>query len=283
MFQQALVGVDGAVTGRDAIALAARLIEPGGELTLMHVHPGLQTVSHTLTPALEEADRVQIEQMLEKVRADAGVEAGIAIVQGPSPGQVLHEQAEARGSDLIVLASSRRGVLGRAVLGDDTRAALNGAPCAVAIAPVGYGERSGAFETVGVGYDASPESEAALSAAKELAARSGAIVSALRIVPPPSYWYAGFIPPVLLDLDDVVARREREMQELEGVQGHAGYGLPGEELAAFSRGLDLLIVGSRSYGPVRRLIHGSTSNYLLRHARSPVLILPRSGETAARA
>lgn len=281
MFEQVLVGVDGVRSGRDALALAARLADPGGTLTLMHVHPGLLTVSHAITPALGDADRARVQETLETVRADAGVDAVLAIVQGPSPGQVLHEQAEARGSDLIVLGSSRRGVLGRAILGDDTRAALNGAPCAVAIAPVGYGERGKAFETLGVGYDASPESEQALAAARALAARYHARIRALSIVTPPSYWYAGFIPPALLELDEVVARREREMGALEGVEGHADYGLPGEDLAAFSRHVDLLVVGSRSYGPVRRLIHGSTSNYLQRHARSPLLILPRSGEAAA--
>jgi hypothetical protein len=44
--------------------------------------------------------------------------------------------------------------------------------------------------------------------------------------------------------------------------------------------VDLLIVGSRSYGPIGRLFHGSTSNYLQSHARSPLIVLPR-GSTAA--
>ena len=39
--------------------------------------------------------------------------------------------------------------------------------------------------------------------------------------------------------------------------------------------LDLLVVGSRNYGPVKRLVLGSTSNYLARHARGPLLVLPR--------
>jgi nucleotide-binding universal stress UspA family protein len=281
MFEQVLVGVDGAGSGRDATALAARLAAAGSSLTLMHVHPGLLTVSHAVRPELEDADRIQIEETLEKVRADAAVEAELAIVQGPAPGQVLHEQAEARGFDLLVLGSSHRGALGRAILGDDTRAALNGAPCAVAIAPSGYADQGKPFETLGVGYDASPESEMALAASREIAARYHARVRALRIVPPPSHWYAGTIPPVLLELDEIVAEADREMQALDGVDGHADYGLPAEDLAAFSREVDLLIVGSRSYGPVRRLIHGSTSNYLQRHARSALLVLPRSGETAS--
>lgn len=53
------------------------------------------------------------------------------------------------------------------------------------------------------------------------------------------------------------------------------YGIPGEELAAFGSGLDILVVGSRSYGPLGRLVHGSTSDYLQRHARCSLLVLPR--------
>jgi nucleotide-binding universal stress UspA family protein len=47
----------------------------------------------------------------------------------------LHELAELTDADLLVIGSSRRGLLGRALIGGDTRAALNGASCAVAIAP----------------------------------------------------------------------------------------------------------------------------------------------------
>jgi nucleotide-binding universal stress UspA family protein len=49
----------------------------------------------------------------------------------------------------------------------------------------------------------------------------------------------------------------------------------GTTLVDFGAQADLLVVGSRSYGPIGRLINGSTSNYLERHARCPLLILPR--------
>ena len=54
------------------------------------------------------------------------------------------------------------------------------------------------------------------------------------------------------------------------------YGLAGEELAAFGDEVQLLVVGSRGYGPMKRLILGSTSGYLERHARCSLLVLPRS-------
>jgi nucleotide-binding universal stress UspA family protein len=64
------------------------------------------------------------------------------------------------------------------------------------------------------------------------------------------------------------------------VEGHAVYGLTGEELAAFGDSVDLLVVGSRNYGPVRRLVLGSTSDYLERHARCSLLVLPRVNQDA---
>jgi nucleotide-binding universal stress UspA family protein len=66
------------------------------------------------------------------------------------------------------------------------------------------------------------------------------------------------------------------MKELSGVEGRAAYGLTGEELAAFGDEVDILVVGSRGYGPVRRLVIGSTSDYLERHARCSLLVLPRT-------
>jgi nucleotide-binding universal stress UspA family protein len=47
-------------------------------------------------------------------------------------------------------------------------------------------------------------------------------------------------------------------------------------LAERSRELDLLVVGSRGYGPVRQVLIGGVSAELMRRAACPVLIVPRS-------
>ena len=38
---------------------------------------------------------------------------------------------------------------------------------------------------------------------------------------------------------------------------------------------DLLICGSRGYGPARRVLLGGVSSRVLRHARVPVIVVPR--------
>ena len=84
-------------------------------------------------------------------------------------------------------------------------------------------------------------------------------------------------------IDEMVKQADAQMKALPGVEGHAEYGLAGEELSAFSGEVDLLIVGSRNYGPARRLMVGSTSHHLTRHARGPLLVLPRGSAQASAA
>ena len=168
------------------------------------------------------------------------------------------------------------------MLGDDTRAALNGAPCAVAVASRGYAEHHTAISHIGVAYNGSPESAAALARAQELAAVTGAKVHALEVVSLPPGLYGGLVAPTIGEyIDEIVKEASERMRELAGVDGRAVYGLAGEELARFGDELDILVVGSRGYGPGRRLVSGSTSNYLERHARCSLLVLTRTDTSPA--
>jgi nucleotide-binding universal stress UspA family protein len=281
MFKNVLVGVDGRAGGRDAIALARKLTNPDGKLTLAHVHAGDLRPSRSIAPGLVREECEASLKLLEQERAVADVKAELTSIVSMSPGRGLHEQAEEQNADLIVVGSCSHGAFGRAMLGDDTRAALNGAPCAVAIAPLGSAERAGGavsqIAKVGVAYNSSPESAAALAMARELAAPTGATVHALEVVMIPTVAYAGIVPPTLGDsVDLMIQEANSRMREVPDVDGHAVYGLAGEELAAFGDQVDLLVVGSRSYGPIKRLVLGSTSDYLERHARCSLLVLPRA-------
>lgn len=277
MFKNVLIGIDGSSNGRDAIALASRLAETGAKLTFTHVHPGELNPLHAITPGLLSEERKASEKLLKGERSDAGVEAELVSVVASSPGGGLHSHAEEVGADLIVVGSCSRGAFGRAMVGDDTRAALNGSPCAVAIAARGYAEHPSPIAKVGVGYNDSPESRAALAVAKRIAEPTRASVKALEVVSIPTYAYTGLMPPTIGEgIDAMLAEAQARLSQLPDVEGRAVYGLTGEELAAFSDEVDILVVGSRSYGPVRRLVLGSTSDFLERHARCSLLVLPRA-------
>ncbi len=282
MFKNVLVGVDGRAGGRDAIALASQLTDSNGKLTLAYIHSGDLRPSHAIAPGLVAEEREASHKLLEQERAAADVKAELISIVSMSPGRGLHERAEEQSADLIVVGSCSHSALGRAMLGDDTRAALNGAPCAVAVAPLGYADGRAPITKVGVAYNESPESKAALAIARALAASTRAEVHALDVVSIPTAAYTGIMPPAIGDSIDVMLQEATSrMSKLPDVKGRAVYGLAGEELAAFSDQVDLLVVGSRGYGPVKRLVLGSTSDYLQRHARCPLLVLRRSAASPA--
>lgn len=277
MFTNVLVGVDGRTTGRDAIALARGLIDPDGELTLAHVHEGRLAIG----PMNQGTDRAEIKRsqaLLEDERRLAGVTAKLATVTADTPGRGLHQRAEEQGADLLVVGSCAHGRMGRAMLGDDTRAALNGAPCAVAIAPAGFGGSDRRpIAKVGVAFDESAESLTALAVAREVAAEHHATLHALEVVSLSSLAYAGYGGAGVVEaLEAMLEGARATLDELPDVEGRVVRGLPGEELSEFGDEVDLLVVGSRGYGPLRRLMLGSTSDYLERHARCALLVLPRA-------
>ena len=276
MFKQIVVGVDEHEGGRDAIALARNLLAPDGELTLAYVYVGDPHVYRSASSAYEASERERAQEVLEKAHEETGVQANLRWRGSSSVGRGLHELCEVIGADLLVVGSSRRGLLGRVLIGDDTRDALNGAPCAIAIAPAAYAAQPVAMREIGVAYNGSPESEHAVAIAREVAANCRAKLSAFEAVSLPTYAFLGG-PALIGDaLEGLVNAARKRIAELGGVEPHAAYGLPAEELAVYSASLDLLIVGSRGYGPIGRLIHGSTSQQLAHTARCPLLVLTRA-------
>ena len=277
MFQRVLVGVDGRRGGRDAITLARQLTAPDGVITLAHIYGSdVARAGNSSLATLE--GRAQAEALLEQERESAALAAQVIVACEHRVGRGLHLLAERLRADLLVIGSTSHGLTGRVLMGDGTRAGLSGAPCAIAIASHGYRHSVHELATLGVGYDGSPESEVALAAARELAAQQGSTVWALQVVPPGDDDDDSPIPLGQPEDTSWVIRHtiERPRQFDDDVEGDAICGQPREELVRFGENLDLLVVGSRGYGPLGRLFQGGVSEYLSRHAPCPLLILPRA-------
>ena len=283
-FKNVLVGVDGTSSGRDAIALAERLRAPDGRMTLAHVVLVQKPIYGNFHST--GAGRMSRE-MLERQRVAAGVSASLAGMFAPSVGRGLHQLAADYGADLLVVGSCRRGSIGRLLRGDDTQGSLSGAPCAVAVAPHGYGEASRDIETIGVAYNGSPESETALAAARYLAAGIGAAPRALTVVWPTAsvVWPDGRPPPGgawgAMTFEAFEREASERLSSLGNLEGRVAVGPPRDELVAFADDVDLLVVGSRGHGRLRRLLLGSASAYLARTARCPLLVLPAARRAAS--
>lgn len=282
MFKNVLAGVDEGEGGRDAIALARVLLAADGELTLAHVLREDSLGSRIWSDPTMDSRREHARELLEHAAAEADVQPRIRWLGATSVGRGLHEIAEIIDADLLVVGSSRRGLLGRVRLADDTRAALNGAPCAIAVAPTGYRtDPPTLMREIGVGYDGSPESAQALALARAIADERRARLSAFHAVAVPSYALHGRTTIDGGMIRDLVDGAREEIAGLGGVEAHAAYGDPAEELTLYSASLDLLVLGSRGYGPLGRLVHGSTAHDLAGTARCPLLVLARSAQATS--
>src|SRR4051794_16851533 len=223
MFEHIVVGVDGREGGRGAVALARRLVPVGGKLTLAYVVAGDAHAYRGTGGAPEVSDGGHAEALLEAVRGETGVEAHLRWYRSSSVGRGLHDLCGVIAADLLVVGSSRRGLLGRVLIGDDTSAALNGAPCAIAIAPSDYSQQPGMTREIGVGYDGSAESEHAVSAGGMRTGECAANLSAPEVFQLPSY---AFVGPGTADnapqclVEDALER----IAGLGDVEPHAAYG-----------------------------------------------------------
>jgi nucleotide-binding universal stress UspA family protein len=125
MFSDIIVAVDDSGEGRDAITLAQRLLATDGKLTLAHVLTGPGALRFGRDAPADADDRRKsgeqrdrAERLLRAARDESGpalrqAETSLECVSSLSVGRGLHELAESRGADLLVLGSSRRGLLGR--------------------------------------------------------------------------------------------------------------------------------------------------------------------------
>jgi nucleotide-binding universal stress UspA family protein len=282
MFDTVLVGVDGRPGGRDAIALAVQLAAPGARIILANVHSDGGAVGYGASQSIAQA-RARAEQVLSAESARLQRDAETVVIASGSPGRALHELAEHETVDLLVVGSCHRSALGRVLLGDDTLAALDRAPCAIAIAPCGYAIADHPLRTIGVGYDGSVESELALDAARELRRHTAATIRARAVVALQSVPVGGPVPrDWTTETERMVAAERARLQAVDDVEGEVVYGDPAAELAALAYETDLIVVGSRGRGPVGRLLEGSISVYLARHITAPLLVLPRARAPSAR-
>lgn len=277
MFTTVLVGVDDQPGGRDAIALARTLSRRGSELILAHVW---ETMEGVAAAALGGRPPVRVaEELLERARHELDRPCRVMSREAISAPAGLHRAAEEAKADLLIIGSSAHQGVDRVLIGDETRKALHGAPCAVAVAPRGFAGRSGALRRVAVAYQATAEGHEAHRAARSIADEQGAELHAITVLSIlPSAWSAGYGEVLDLMTGERAREATEELDALGDVIGHVTWGSPVEELVRESEDVDLLVIGSRGYGPLRRLLLGSTADGLIRDAACATLVVTRPAE-----
>jgi nucleotide-binding universal stress UspA family protein len=188
----------------------------------------------------------------------------------------------------VVVGSHRGGAFGRVASGGTAERLLHGSGCPVAVAPRGYRQRvTDKLRRVGVAFLDTPDGHEAVRYAADLATRSGLPLTLYSVVGVHHDW---FVPEAVRPEEETLPVEVREdYQEAldralaglpDGVQatGELLYGEVVDELSMVGeQGADLLVCGSRGYGPVRRVLLGTVSSAVVRQASVPVLVVPRGG------
>jgi nucleotide-binding universal stress UspA family protein len=285
MFKTIVVGVDGREGGRDALSLAGRLaLTAGGELIAVRVLPFDYYVSRAGSPPYSSLAEQDARRELEQALDEADLTATLRVLGDTSPARALHRVAEESRADLIVVGSTHHSAIGRVFAGDDAAGTVHGSPCPVAVAPRGLaGQEWPQVARIGVGYDAGPEATQALAFAARLASESEAALAVRSVVAGPvnAVDFSAYDGD-WLDRSKSVAE-DRLAKALSGLDvaatGDVAVGVPADELVELSKDVDLVVLGSRGWGPVRRTMAGSTAAAVMRRAHAPVIVLPRGAAT----
>jgi len=287
-----VIGFDCSSSGEDALTLGGSLARATGAAPLViTVYPQENPIGVGRVDAEWVAYmREQAQDMSAAGRRfleERGVEAEYRVVGAGSAAHGLDDVAEAEQASMIVVGSSRRGARRRISPGSTGERLLHGAICPVAVAPRGLRERPPdlSFERIGVAYVDTPEAREALAVATDLARRTGARLHLYTVVAPRAEVFApvtgrdaeeAFLATVRDGareaLDKALASLPDDVEATEELlEGNVV-----DELASLDeREVDLLVCGSRGYGPVRRVLLGGISGRLIRHAACPLVVVPR--------
>jgi nucleotide-binding universal stress UspA family protein len=289
MYTDVIIGYDGSASGRDALALGRRLARAtAAETTVLCVHPYQALTSDVeIDAAFELSWRRHAEKILDEARValDDAPDVSFRARAETSVARALHGLALEAAAALIVVGSSHRTGIARFLPGSTAAQVIHAAPCAVAIAPAGYAdhEHDRRAGVIGAAVDGGRESERVARIGARIARGAHATLRLLAVAHthesvglPVARLSSSSVRQAVHDsARNALARAVVAAGSDVEVESRLIEGTPAERLAAESHDLDLLIVGSRGYGRLRRIVLGSVTTAVMRDAGCPVLALPR--------
>jgi nucleotide-binding universal stress UspA family protein len=283
-----IAGFDGSGASREAVRVAVRIARARSAqvvaVTGYAVPPHVfgKGASDGADAALTSDARAAADLTLAELD-EPGVFS--RLVRAGQPARTLIEAADELGASLIAVGKHHSEGLGRLALGTTGERLIHGAPCPVLIFPSGVGDA--VMTTIGVAYDDSEGARTALEYAAELARALSARIVMIGVVEP----FAGtrfetsaeadrrYIAAIADRAEEAAERLRPELEvEVRTLPGPA----PEMLVSACAGGIDLLVTGSRAYGPLRAVLAGSVSRHLAEHATCPLIVVPRELAAAPR-
>ena len=293
---KALLAIDGSRESAMALETAASLTwPPDSRLEIISVVPGdaelyggpfsvaLVTKTPEVRERLVDECRRAVDEAAERLRRP-GLGIAVRVMDGRAASVILDE-AERIAADLIILGARGHSGIERALLGSVSAEVVD-----LAHRPVLVARRPTAWRVL-IATDGSPDA----SLGADFVATSGLFEAAgariLSVVDVPSAWWLGGTPVDSIMVTDVytavlgeagkhgqavagdaVRRLRTEGMEAQSVvrEGTASTQIIAE---AESWAADLIVVGTRGHGLLKRLLLGSTARNVLQHAPMSVLIV----------
>jgi nucleotide-binding universal stress UspA family protein len=296
MAQPVLVGYDPETFDRAPVRLGAAISRAtGAPLTIGAVYAGGPAVDRLAAGEFGGELETGAQRALDHVRTELReqrIDARIELVEGTSSAQGLVGLIESMQPALVVLGSTHRGKVRRVLPGSTAERVIHGASCPVAIAPRGYEPPPGGLRMIGAAYAPTAEGREALRAAGLIAHAAAARVEAILVLPPKlaEHQAPGLMAAEHHDGDPAaeagaardLTAAERDLRaaiaELSpdgDVEPDLLFQDPADGLVAASESLDLLVMGSRAYGPMKAVMLGGVSRQVIARAACPVLVIPR--------
>jgi nucleotide-binding universal stress UspA family protein len=277
--------VDGTASGRDAAVLGSRLARAtGAELMLIAIHEEpLLPVALPGGMSWGEIEK-QARKMLAETRDSLAPEARITVHADVLLWRGLRHVVRQEHRDLLVVGSAQDAEAGVVRLGRSARELVGHLECPLAVAPAGSREHvKQRLDRIGVGFDGTPESRAALDLATAIALSADA---ALEVRGAVDDRVAGGLRTDQITLEgnaladrQLVSAFERDRAATSGTgvptNLEVGVGMPTDVLSDLCGEVDLLVLGSGHSAPRGRVQPGSTADAMLRLATCPLLIAPR--------
>jgi nucleotide-binding universal stress UspA family protein len=213
--------------------------------------------------------RDAVQRALEHAGRDCGPAGEVRIHVGFGPAkQALQETAARVGAGLIVVGSAHRSAVGHMALGSTTDRVLGGTPCPVAVAPRGFRDEVVAPRRVGVAFVDTPGGRAALRAGAAIARNTGASLIAYTVIE--LHAHDKERNSAELAVKQAIAELAQDIHSQARVLTDGGV----DALVGESRGLDFLLWGSRSPGPMRKPLAFGLPSKLARQVACPLVVVP---------
>jgi nucleotide-binding universal stress UspA family protein len=226
------------------------------------------------------------EEEVRKIEGAGGKVEMVHVAVGHPDSEILRI-AEEIGADLVVVGSRGLGPLRRALMGSVSESVVRHAHCSVLVVR-GQGRDGGYLPgRVLLALDRSKGAGEAERSAAEVSAATGSVLDIVRVLEAERYrpylgpeYREGWEADLERSKRQVGAFLDERARSLraEGVEvgdAHLAIGDPDKEIVRFAEDehANLIVLGSRGLGRLRRALLGSVSDSVVRHAHCPVLVV----------